>query len=281
MDLSPLQPVDYLIIGHITIDKIPDGLQLGGTAVYAGLTASAMGMRVGILTSWSNEISAELIRDIPIVNIPAEKSTTFENITSAQGRKQWLHHVASRLDYYQIPEAWRKPAIIHLAPVAQEVEPAVVRGFSDSLVGVTPQGWMRDWDKDGLVHAAEWPEARFVLERSTAAVISIADVDYDEAKIEEMSAACKILAVTEGEGGARLYWNGDVRRFRAPTVIEVDSTGAGDIFAASFFSRLYTTRDPWEAARFATQLSARSVTKYGFEGIPTREDIQECLVEVF
>ena len=56
--------------------------------------------------------------------------------------------------------------------------------------------------------------------------------------------------------GARLYWNGDVRRFRPPSVKEVDATGAGDIFAAAFFTRLYITRDPWEAARFATPLSA-------------------------
>ena len=281
MELLPLQPVDYLIIGHITIDKTPGGLQLGGTAVYAGLTASALGMRVGIVTSWANEIPADLIRHIPVVNIPVENSTTFENISHPQGRKQWLSHLASKLDYYQVPEAWRDSAIVHLAPVAQEVEPSIVRGFSDSMVGMTPQGWMRDWDIDGLVHSVEWPEARFVLERSTAAVISLADVDHDEARVEEMSAACKILAVTEGEAGARLYWNGDVRRFRAPTVTEVDSTGAGDIFAATFFSRLYTTRDPWEAARFATQLASRSVTKYGFAGIPTQEDIQECLVEVF
>ena len=37
---------------------------------------------------------------------------------------------------------------------------------------------------------------------------------------------------------------------------EVDATGAGDIFAAAFFWRLYVTRDPWEAARFATHLAS-------------------------
>ncbi len=45
-------------------------------------------------------------------------------------------------------------------------------------------------------------------------------------------------------------------------------------------SRLYTTRDPWEAARFATLLAANSVTRTGLNSIPTPDEIQECTVEV-
>jgi len=77
-----------------------------------------------------------------------------------------------------------------------------------------------------------------------------------------------------------LYWNGDSRRFRAPEVTEVDDIGAGDVFAAALFIRLYMTRDPWEAARFATLLAARSVTREGFEGIPTSREIEACSMEV-
>jgi sugar/nucleoside kinase (ribokinase family) len=77
-----------------------------------------------------------------------------------------------------------------------------------------------------------------------------------------------------------VYWNGDIRRIRAPHVEELDATGAGDIFAAAFFTRLYLTRDPWESARFANQIAAMSVTRRGLEGIPTPEEIQEYLIEV-
>ena len=48
----------------------------------------------------------------------------------------------------------------------------------------------------------------------------------------------------------------------------------------AFFVRLYATRDPWEAARFATLLAARSVTRVGLEGIPTPGEIETGLVEV-
>ena len=153
--------------------------------------------------------------------------------------------------------------------------------FSSSLLCVTPQGWLRSWDQDGMVSTAEWPEASFVLGNVEAAVVSLEDVKRDEDRIDELASSCRVLAVTEGNNGSRLYWNGDVRRFRPPQTLEVDATGAGDIFAAAFFARLSKTHDPWEAARFATQLSAFSVTRIGLQGIPTSDEINACLVEVF
>ncbi len=119
-----------------------------------------------------------------------------------------------------------------------------------------------------------------MLQQAGAAVFSIEDVECDESRIEEFAASCPVLAVTEAAQGVRLYWHGDVRRFRPPVVTEVDATGAGDIFAAAFFARLYTTRDPWEAARFANQIAAISVTRPGLQGVPTPEEVEASMVEV-
>ncbi len=74
-----------------------------------------------------------------------------------------------------------------------------------------------------------------MLDKAGAVVISLEDVDENETRIEEMATYSKVLAVTESSRGARLYWHGDVRRFLATEVEEVDPTGAGDIFAAAFF----------------------------------------------
>jgi sugar/nucleoside kinase (ribokinase family) len=180
-----------------------------------------------------------------------------------------------------VPDPWHNARIVHIAPVAQEVEPNILRYFTSAMIGITPQGWLRSWNSDGEVYQTEWPEAIFVLNQSGAAVISIEDIARDEARIEEMAASCHVLAVTEAYKGSRVYWNGDVRRFSPPKFREVDSTGAGDIYAAAFFFRLYDTRDPWEAGRFATQLSAYSISREGLDSIPNQEEIQECMIEVF
>jgi hypothetical protein len=279
--IKPLEPVDYLVIGHVTVDLTPDGPRLGGTAAYAGLMARALGLRVGIVTACGTDAPLQALSGLPVASFPGEFSTTFQNIYLPEGRVQTLLHTAPTLDYYNVPDPWRDAPIVHLGPVAQEVEPGLVRKFPSALLGVTPQGWLRAWDRQGKVHPSEWPEQAFVLERCGAAVISLEDVGRDESRIEEMAASCHVLAVTENASGCRLFWNGDVRRFRAPDVLEVDATGAGDVFAAAFFVRLFETRDPWEAARFATQLASISVTRPHLGGIPTRAEIDGVRVEVY
>jgi hypothetical protein len=280
--MTPLEPIDYLIIGHLTRDLTPDGPRLGGTASYASLTARALGMRVGILTACEDCLSDIRIEQegIRVVGMHAGETTTFENIQTPTGRIQYIHQVAPSIDLSMVPEQWRNTPIVHLGPVAKEVDPMLVRAFPSSFVGLTPQGWFRSWDKDGRVNFSEWPESSFVLQHANAAVLSIEDVRGNESIIEDMASSARVLAVTEGANGARLYWNGDLRRFRPPQMVEVDPTGAGDIFATAFFYRLSTTRDPWEAARFATNLAAFSVTRVGLEGVPTAEEVQSCMTEI-
>ena len=281
-DVAPFQAVDYLVIGHITQDLTSEGSQMGGTAAFSALTARALGLRVGIVTSTDEQTSLKALDGIPIVSVPSGYPTTFENIYPAEeGRRQILHHQAAHIPFDLVPGAWRSTAIIHLGPVAQELDPELPADFSPSLLGVTPQGWLRTWEQDGRIIPCKWQNSDSMLTQAGAVVISREDVDGDEEWIEGMAHQTRVLAVTEAAAGAVLYWNGDRRRFRAPQVEEVDATGAGDIFAASFFIRLQATRDPWEAARFATQLSARSVTRTGLDGIPTRLEIEECLMEVF
>ncbi len=280
-DYTPIEPIDYLLIGHVTQDVVPHGFSLGGTASYSALTARAMGLRVGVVTACHPEQRLPELEGISIVRYPSEYSTTFANIQTEHGRVQYLYHRASDLDISMVPDTWRSARIVHLGPLAQEVDVKLARAFPDSFVGVTPQGWMRAWDESGKVSYTDWLEARYVLEAADAAVISVEDVRADEAVIEDMVSAVRVLVVTEGVTGARLYWNGDMRYFRAPAQNEIDPTGAGDIFAAVFFSRLEYTRDPWEAARVATQLAALSVTRKGLAGVPTEEEVKANLIEIY
>jgi len=280
LELVSLQPVDYLVVGHIAEDITPTGVQLGGTVSYSALTARALGLRVGIVTSSGADAPLGALDGIPIVNVPSEYSTTFENIKTENGRRQILHHQSAPIVLDHIPQVWRSAAIIHLAPIARELDPSLAEKLSGSLIGITPQGWMRAWDENGKVTACAWENNEQALRHAGAVVMSVEDVNRDLELVEEMAHYTRILCLTEGEAGAVLHWNGDRRRFRPPAMDEVDGTGAGDIFAAAFFVRLYHTRDPWEAARFANQLAARSVTRIGLYGIPTSQEIEECLMEV-
>jgi len=276
----PPQPVDYLAVGHVAVDIMPDGNKLGGSVSYAALTARALGLRVGIVTSAGKDAPLQALDGIHVVSVPSEFSTTFENVKTQNGRQQTLHHQAAQITLRHIPEVWKNAPIVHLAPIAQELDPQLTEQLSFSLLGITPQGWMRAWDENGRVAASRWENSEQTLRRAGAVVMSVEDINRDLELVEAMAHQTRILCLTEGESGAVLHWNGDRRRFRPPVVKEVDATGAGDIFSAAFFTRLYTTRDPWEAARFATQLAAHSVTREGLNGIPTQQEVEETLMEV-
>ncbi len=273
-------PIDYLLIGHLTQDITPGGLRLGGTAAYSALTARALGMKVGVVTSASPEIVLESLDGILVHNIPSEHSTTFENIPTPTGRVQYLYHTAHCLTASMIPDDWRNPPIVHLGPVAQEVATDVIHCFPNSFIGLTPQGWMRKWDGDGRVTAAPWSNAPDLLEKTSAVIISIEDVQSDENVITGLIEKVPILVVTEADLGARLYWNGDYRHFSPPPYPENDATGAGDIFATAFFTRMVESNDPWESARFATLIASHSITRIGLDSIPTADEIATSRITI-
>ncbi len=276
---SDVQPVDYLLIGHITVDLTPRGPVIGGSVSYAALTARAMGLKVGIVTEFGNELPLTDLDGIQIISGNSTRSTTFENVYTPDGRIQYLRFAAPKINFDLVPEIWKKSKIIHIAPVAQEVNAQLPADFHPELLGLTPQGWMRVWDEKGRVSPCKWDDIPAV-NKSGAVVFSVEDIGRDEEVIELLSHNSRVLAVTEGAMGVRLFWHGDSRRFRPPMVTELDPTGAGDIFAASFFVRLLNTRDPWEAARFANRMAAISVTRPSLIGVPTPIEVDRCMVEV-
>lgn len=279
-NIALIEPVDYLVIGHITQDILPNGFALGGTVSYSSLTAAALGLRVGMVTSCAPDLKLNELDSIRVVRKDAEHSSTFENVYTPQGRVQHIHNRAETISAADIPLQWRNTPIVHLGPVAQEVDPSLARAFPNSFVGVTPQGWLRDWDDEGRVFPCKWGDSASVLPYANAAILSLEDVSSDEEEIQKFAEAVPILVITFGETDARVYWNGDVRVFRPPEKEEVDATGAGDIFATSFFVRYTQTRDPWEAARFATRIASNSVTRKGLQSIPTQDEIKTITSEI-
>lgn len=282
MQISDTQPLDYLVIGHVTQDLVNGGVMLGGTASYSTMTAHALGLRTGLVTSCPKWLPLTEIKPIKTYRKYSQHATTFENIETDHGRQQVVHHCAAIIGAEDIPEDFIDAAIIHLGPVANEINPTIIQNLPKSaFVGLTPQGWMRIWGNDGHVHYRPWQTPEALLERADAVVISVEDVQEDENLINDFAQKTRILVVTDGFNGARVYWNGDIRRVSAPKVDVIDQTGAGDIFAAVFFARLHGSGDPWLAAEQAVKLASQSVTRVGLAGIPTPEEIRDASIEIF
>ena len=266
---------DYLIIGHLTRDKAPDGFTLGGTCAYAGLTAHKLGKRVAVVTSYGPDIpSLAPLDGIQIENIPHPAATTFENVYEIGQRRQKCLTIAAPLSFDHVPPAWQKAPVVHLAPLVQEISPAACAFFEDSLLCVTGQGWLRGRESDGNIILAPHPELKAWLSRIDILVLSLNDLSGDRSAMISLLTTVRLGVETLGPGGCNIYHQGRTTLVPVKSEVEVDPTGAGDIFAAAFFIKYHETGNFIRAAEFANACAALSVRKVGLESIPDLAEIE-------
>jgi hypothetical protein len=269
---------DYLIIGHVSKDNTSHGAILGGTCSYSALTAHKLGQRTAVVTSYGPDIpSLAALDGIEIEVLPHDHSTTFENIYHNGVRHQkWLASSAS-LSLKNVPHNWRNTPIVHLAPLTQEISPAMCGDFSNSLVGVTIQGWLRGQDSQYSVIYQPHPELEAWLSNIDVLILSLADVFGDRTALTHLLTSARLGVETLGSKGCKVYQNGQVTHIPVKPEVEVDPTGAGDIFAAAFFIRYCKTGDFIKAAQFANACASLSVRKKGMESIPNLSEVEARL----
>jgi sugar/nucleoside kinase (ribokinase family) len=256
-----LPKIDYLTVGHVCHDLTPAGPVPGGTAMYSARVAQALGCRTAVLTSVGPGFDlGPVLPDIAFECVPAAQSTTFENVYTPAGRRQTVHAVAKTMTAGDVPTAWQRASIVHLGPIVHEVDEGMIRLFSNSLVGVTPQGWFRRWGADGRVSVGDWPGLAEVLPLAAAVIVSPEDLPHP-GLLDEIRDLASVVVLTQQAGGCKVFHRDEMREVPAPVVEEVNPTGAGDVFAAAFFVRMYQTKgNPWEAAVFANRMAAHSVS---------------------
>lgn len=282
MDPDPT-PIDYLVIGHITQDILPDGGRvLGGTVSYASLTAAALGRTVGIVTSASEDTNlTPLNTSATLVRRPALTTTTFENVYVNGHREQYVYTPAAPLTPDAIPQSWHKTPVVHLGPIMRECDPSLADHYAGkAFLGITPQGWMRSSDDRGRVFPIAWAEAGHLLPLASAVVLSIEDIGGDWNLATRFAQQTRVLIVTCGWDGGTLFLDGQPTTFPAVPVTQVDPTGAGDIFATAFFIAMASGAHPLPATTFAACLAARSVTRVGLASTPQPDEVAACALSL-
>ncbi|MBN1642576.1 MAG: ribokinase [Anaerolineae bacterium] len=265
------------MIGHITRDLYNGGYKLGGTATFSALTARALGLRAAIITSNGPDMDLDrLPADVLIELRPCAQSTTFQNLYRNGHRQQHIGSQAALLRPLDVPPGWRAPPVVHLGPVAREVDLGLVDAFPGSLLGITPQGWMRTWNRDGIVQPTTWDPPDALLARADVVILSREDVGDDMDRVMHYAERTRLLVLTAGWKGATVYHGGSTRAIAAPKVAEVDPTGAGDIFAAAMLVALHRSGDPYLVASFANCVAAHSVERSGIDSIPTPAEVARC-----
>lgn len=281
---------DYTTIGHVTIDVLEDGTRRpGGSAFYAALQAARLGLRALIITrgvaSEIERLLAPFLEELDLRVIDGEATTTLLTHGSGAARTQRMLAWAGALECGE--QLALDTRILHLAPIARETPSSW--GGRCAFLGLTPQGLVRSWSELELAGAGAQITLRracapqiALAARCDALVLSQAERESCAELIESARAGGASIAVTAGaasktlllpEGGQLLLEPVPVRHVR-------DDLGAGDVFAAAFFTCLQEGRSPLQAARFASTAAALRCEGEGPGAIATRELVERRLLDL-
>jgi ribokinase len=83
-----------------------------------------------------------------------------------------------------------------------------------------------------------------------------------------------ILVCKKGSQGSHVFTREGDFEVPAAQVEVLDNTGAGDVYNAGFLAGLLLKKSLEESALFATKIAAKSVTGYGRERYPRKEDLE-------
>ena len=266
---------DLLCIGFFCHDKHEDGFILGGTASYASLMASRLGKQTAVLTSVGTDF---LFYDtfekagITITNKIATNTTIFHNIYQKGHRTQYIYSRANTLFAVDVPKLWQQTPIVKFCLIADEADVSLLTAFPNALIAATIQGWLRQWNETGKVSpkSMNWE----VLKAVDIILLSDADIVGFEDVLPTIINLVKIVVMTKGKDGAMVFCNHQVYHFPAFPVDEVDPTGAGDVFAASFLVQYAESQDIALATSFAHAAASFVVEGVGVQ-LPSLAAIEQ------
>jgi sugar/nucleoside kinase (ribokinase family) len=251
---------DIVSVGHFCIDSIllpgkrAPFVVLGGSATYVSFAARCLGARVAVVSKVGSDFPEAYRWWLEQDEVNLSNMTKVENSGTTRFELRYTDDLTDRtltLKNRAPPITLEnltnhlKSDIIHVAPIAGEVEYGVVEKLKKvaKVLSLDPQGLMRSFDDHGKVSLCPMSDRR-ILE-----LVNIYKSSLDELKVltglSDVDLAIKtlhdqgveIVMVTLGMKGSVLSFDGF--RYDIPSCVPVrivDPTGAGDAFMGGFLA---------------------------------------------
>jgi 1D-myo-inositol 3-kinase len=259
-----MQTPRLLVVGNICRDTIHGEFHLGGASAFGARAASHLGVHTALVTAAPARFKLlGRIRQDPLIRLLRGESpvpTAFRHAADADGvRLLYLQERARDLTLSDVPVSLRATPVAYVAPIMNECHRALLEGLHSPCLVVGAQGWMRTVQADGLVTPAATDELLEPPRTVRAMVFSELDHPDSEAIAKHLASRGVIVALTRGSRGLTLWSHGDCIDVPAAPAVEVESTGAGDVFAVVFGLTLSDGQTPLQAAQRACLAAARVV----------------------
>ena len=219
----------------------------------------------------------EAATPIRVLRVPTQSTTAYINEYDQNGRTQYLLGRAADLLPVHVPHEWRSAPVVHLAPLAQEIDPGLLDTFPGSMMVITPQGWMRGWDEDGKIFPVQWEHAEAAFARADVVIFSTDDVPIP-AVIARYAELAKLMVVTESRRGCLVYERASRPGARTPSARPARSTRRAPATSSPRRTPPSTTDgQPRASADFANAAASFVLEKRAWQGIPTPEAVADRL----
>jgi sugar/nucleoside kinase (ribokinase family) len=262
-----------VVAGNVALDEVwRDGTlerqARGGTATYACLALRALGVPVSLVGAVGVE-HADLLRvdlaaagvDLDRLRIEAGSSTRFRLDYRGSSRDERLVAPGPVTTARHVSMPPTGLAFVHLGAVAGELAPDAVEAFAawGAPLGVDLHA-LRRFDATGALSLVDAVTSGVPFERIDTVKGSVAELRAFAPTARDVGGAMEAVAAhgvrhvfaTDGAAGALLYIDERFWLVPAHPTVEVDATGAGDVFLAAFLAaRFVLAAEPADASAFA------------------------------
>jgi len=278
---------DLSIIGHFSIDSIilPKRQKpytiLGGSVVYASLTAKSLDAKVSVISKVGEDFPKAYLWwldqegiDLSGVTIcSGAKTTRFElkyaeNLTD---RTLKLISMGAPITEEDLPKSLQA-RVIYLTPIAHEISYGTAEKAREcaEVLSLDPQGLIRCFDENGTV-TYDSPMDKRILElvdiykSSFGEILAITGMSELKSAIRTIhNFGVKTVIVTLGAQGSVLSIEGtiyEIPAYKSEKV--VDPTGAGDAFMGGFLAEYLQGKDIFWCACVGSAVASKTVEALG------------------
>jgi sugar/nucleoside kinase (ribokinase family) len=242
----------------------------GGCASFAGVALQAAGGRGRIVAMGAEQDHTlftplrERFGDMVTI-LPADRTSGFRlDYADVDHRRMSVDAIGPVWGRAEIEAADPDTTWVHLAPLLRTDFPA------ETLALLSERGHRVAYDGP-LVEDRHFPADLLthlnILKLAEDEAVVVADGEFDAAVAERLGVP--EIVVTYGSEGCDIHVDGTVSRVPAAwRVLDVQTTGAGDMFTACYVANRAAGAEPTRAAELASELVARELEKRLHVGSP-------------
>jgi sugar/nucleoside kinase (ribokinase family) len=261
-----IKRLKIIVIGHITLDEYNAKLIPGGSAYYCSQTYLALGAQVKLISIVGNDFHFdEVFQGMDTLVKRTGKTTQFKNIYKKNSiREQISLAQAEPISYDGIPEDFKECDVLHLVPVLGEVDINMwVTLIKSKLVAIGLQGWLRRINSSKIVLSKKCTFSEEEYKKIDLLCMSEDDIKDQSDLLENIIKFVPIVALTHGVKGCDIYRDGIKKSYGVFKTIEVDPTGAGDVFASGLVHSIASGKSEMEAGHIGAGLASVIIEDVG------------------